>query len=119
MDPYQLGEAFAVVAIAVVVVRGVLPPVGAAGDMLAGLFAPYDGSLGWPHGVQEGDEPWGWRPGRPPEPEVFDGPDALNDDLGGRSRGPGPLEAALAPRSGTLVVPVARVTRVRLGPRPR
>ncbi len=25
---------------------------------------------GWPHGVQERDEPWGWRPPEPTEPDA-------------------------------------------------
>jgi hypothetical protein len=34
---------------------------GATGDVLAQLFVPPDRALGWPHGVQERDEPWDWR----------------------------------------------------------
>jgi hypothetical protein len=33
---------------------------GHAGDVVAQLFVPPNRGLGWPHGVQEGDEPWGW-----------------------------------------------------------
>jgi hypothetical protein len=119
MDSSQLGEAFAIVAITVVIGRFVLRPIGNAGDVLAGLFVPPDRSLGWPHGVQESDEPWGWRQGRPPAPAVFGGRDALDDgEPAGGPTGPD-LDAAIpVPRSGTLVVPVGRVSPVRLGLRP-
>src|SRR5689334_22135263 len=40
--------------------RFVLESVGRTGDGLAALFVPPDRSLGWPRGVQEADEPWGW-----------------------------------------------------------
>jgi hypothetical protein len=113
MDASQLSEAVAVVAVAVVVGRFVLRPIGGAGDVMAGLFVPPDRSLGWPHGVQESDEPWGWRPART-EPEVFGRP----DDLGGRSVDDERVEDATPARSGSLVVPVGRVTPVRLGLRP-
>jgi len=38
---------------------------GHAGDVVAQLFVPPNRGLGWPHGVQESDEPWGWHGGRP------------------------------------------------------
>jgi hypothetical protein len=34
---------------------------GRSSDVMASLFVPPDLRLGWPHGVQESDEPWGWR----------------------------------------------------------
>jgi hypothetical protein len=114
MDPSQLSEAFVVVALAVVVGRFVLRPMGGAGDVMAGLFVPPDRSLGWPHGVQESDEPWGWRPGRRPELEVLGDP----NDLAGGSGDGERSEGAIPVRSGALVVPVGRVTPVRLGLRP-
>jgi hypothetical protein len=40
----------------------VLRSAGSAGDLLAALFVPPDQTLRWPHGVQESDAPWGWRP---------------------------------------------------------
>jgi hypothetical protein len=36
---------------------------GRAGDVVAQLFVPPNRGLGWPHGVQESDEPWGWHVG--------------------------------------------------------
>jgi hypothetical protein len=33
---------------------------GRVGDVVAQLFVPPNRGLGWPHGVQESDEPWGW-----------------------------------------------------------
>jgi hypothetical protein len=56
------------VPIAFLVLLIVLPPLayqsaGRTADVVAQLFVPPDRALGWPHGVQESDEPWGWRPG--------------------------------------------------------
>lgn len=61
MDAPSLVTLAAVVAAAVVIVpRLVLESAGRASDGIAQLFVPPDRSLGWPHGVQEGDDPWGW-----------------------------------------------------------
>jgi len=53
--------------------------VGATSDLLAQLFVPPDRALPWPHGVQESDEPWGWRSvsssGRPEPPGGDEGED--------------------------------------------
>jgi hypothetical protein len=118
MDPSQLGEAIAVVAIVAAVGRFVLLPIGDLGDAMASLFVPPDRTLGWPHGVQESDEPWGWRPARTPEPEVIGGSDPSDDDRGDGLGASEPIEAALAMWRGTLVVPVRRVAPVRVGLRP-
>jgi hypothetical protein len=40
----------------------VLAQLGVASDLMASLFVPPDRALGWPHGVQEQDTPWSWRP---------------------------------------------------------
>jgi hypothetical protein len=40
----------------------VLAQLGVASDLMASLFVPPDRALGWPHGVQEQDAPWSWRP---------------------------------------------------------
>jgi hypothetical protein len=40
----------------------VLAQLGLASDLMASLFVPPDRALGWPHGVQEQDAPWRWRP---------------------------------------------------------
>jgi hypothetical protein len=61
MDP---GSVVVLLAIAVAIVFGpriVLGSVGAAGDVVAQLFVPPDQALGWPRGVQESDDPWGWK----------------------------------------------------------
>jgi hypothetical protein len=51
---------------------------GHAGDVVAQLFVPPNRSLGWPHGVQESDEPWGWHGGPPDRGSDRPGdPDAL------------------------------------------
>ena len=36
---------------------------GGVGDVVAQLFVPPNRGLGWPRGVQESDEPWGWHVG--------------------------------------------------------
>src|SRR3954468_6523544 len=36
---------------------------GQVGDVVAQLFVPPNRGLGWPHGVPESDEPWGWHVG--------------------------------------------------------
>ena len=62
MDAPSLVTLAAVVAAAVVIVpRLVLESAGRASDGIAQLFVPPDRALGWPRGVQEGDDPWGWR----------------------------------------------------------
>jgi hypothetical protein len=53
---------FAIVALGVwFVPRLLFESVGRASDGISQLFVPPDRSLGWPHGVQESDAPWGWR----------------------------------------------------------
>ena len=62
MDAPSLITLAAVVAAAVVIVpRVVLESAGRASDGIAQLFVPPDRGLGWPRGVQEGDDPWGWQ----------------------------------------------------------
>jgi len=39
-----------------------LAQLGLASDLMASLFVPPDRALGWPHGVQEQDVSWTWRP---------------------------------------------------------
>lgn len=46
--------------------RLVLQAVGRSGHGVARLFLPPVGISGWPHGVQERDERWGWRRPSPP-----------------------------------------------------
>jgi hypothetical protein len=61
MDAPSLVTLAAVLAAAVVIVpRLVLESAGRASDGIAHLFVPPDRTLGWPHGVQESDDPWGW-----------------------------------------------------------
>jgi hypothetical protein len=62
MDAPSLVTLAVVIAAAVVIVpRLVLESAGRASDGISQLFVPPDWSLGWPSGVQEGDDPWGWR----------------------------------------------------------
>jgi hypothetical protein len=54
-----------VIVAAVVAASGVgraLTVLGRSSDVMASLFVPPDRSLGWPHGVQEQDVAWSWRP---------------------------------------------------------
>lgn len=60
----------------VFVVPRVGSAVGATSDLLAQLFVPPDRALPWPHGVQESDEPWAWRPA---PLSGWDGPDDADD----------------------------------------
>ena len=90
---------------------------GRAGDAMAALFVPPDQALGWPRGVQEGDEPWGWRgsvsAGPAPHPARND-----SSDQGGGGGVPDETREGRDPRSGSFVVPVDRVAPVRIGVRP-
>jgi hypothetical protein len=116
MDAFRLTMTFAVLLIGAGLGRFILSTMGRAGDAMAALFVPPDQALGWPHGVQESDEPWGWRgPATAPRPTLDPGhPDdgdqgGDGDDLAGDDRDP---------RSGSFVVPVDRVAPVHLGVRP-
>ena len=51
-----------VIVIAAASVGRVLSQLGLASDLMASLFVPPDRALGWPHGVQEQDVEWTWRP---------------------------------------------------------
>src|SRR5690242_20046469 len=67
--------------------------VGATSDLLAQLFVPPDRALPWPHGVQESDEPWGWRSSPSPS-----GPAPADRDDDGE--GPTVFEIADLPPAG-------------------
>jgi len=70
----------------------------------ASLFVPPDRTLGWPHGVQESDAPWGWRP---PIDEINgEGTDPVADL---------PSDAAdpLIVRAGSYVEPTRPVAPIR------
>jgi hypothetical protein len=74
LDPPSLFVGIAIVAVCFVVPR-LMVSAGQAGDLFAQLFVPPDRALGWPRGVQEGDDPWGWhetaeRPSPPPDDDV-------------------------------------------------
>src|SRR5262245_56488280 len=91
------------------VARPLVQSVGTAGDVMAQLFVPPNRTLGWPHGVQESDAPWGWRSssGVVDSPTIggpFDGPDLEPLD-------PDSLPAPI--RAGSFVVPVQPVRRAR------
>ena len=111
VDLSRFTVALALVLVAIGLSR-FLNTAGRAGDMMAALFVPPDQSLGWPHGVQERDEPWSWRTasrsignqGPPPD----DGPSDIGTDH----------SAWGDPPPGRFVVPVAPVDPVHLGVRP-
>jgi hypothetical protein len=118
MDASRLTMTLAVLLVGAGLGRFILSTMGRAGDAMATLFVPPDQALGWPHGVQEGDEPWGWR-GSASAPGP--GADAGRDDGAGPGGGGGRSDEAREgrdPRSGSFVVPVDRVAPVRLGVRP-
>ena len=96
--------------VVLVLVRSVVITLDKAETGFASLFVPPDRALGWPHGVQEGDEPWAWR-GAPPTEVVTSIGDPAD---GGSPTQPARLEE---PRR-ALVVPVAPVAPVHLGLRP-
>jgi hypothetical protein len=102
MDLARLAATFAVLAIGLGLGRLVLGTIGHTGEVLASLFVPPDRALGWPRGVQESDEPWGWRGGAPPS----DG--SRPDDVAGPSDGG---DLVFDRPTGPYVVPVRRVRR--------
>ena len=81
--------------------------IGATSDLLAQLFVPPDRALPWPHGVQESDEPWGWRSGPaagrpgPPDDDDRDETPTLFDIVD--------VPSATGPARGGLVVDLRRV----------
>jgi hypothetical protein len=108
MDPTNV-VALAFLAVAVwLVSRPLFQSVGAAGDVVAQLFVPPNRALGWPHGVQESDSPWGWRSADaaidPPAAGASEGADFEPHDLDVLSL---PIPA------GSFVVPVQPVVRRR------
>jgi hypothetical protein len=112
MDASRLAMTLAVLLVGAGLGRFILSTMGRAGDAMATLFVPPDQALGWPHGVQEGDEPWGWRgSASAPGPGADAG---RNDD----DRGSGEPRDWTDPLDGTFVVPVDRVEPVHLGVRP-
>jgi hypothetical protein len=113
MDASRLTMTFAVLLIGIGISRFVLSTMGRAGDVMASLFVPPDRALGWPRGVQESDEPWGWR--RPSAGGLSRPGDTGADD---DDRGSGEARDWTEPLHGTFVVPVDRVAPVHLGVRP-
>ena len=110
MDPSRFTIALAIVLVAIGLSR-FLNTAGRAGDTMAALFVPPDRSLGWPHGVQERDEPWAWRaPARSSATEI-----RPPDD--GAASGSGDERSWGDPPPDRYVVPVAPVDPVHLGAR--
>ena len=117
MDASRLTMTFAVLLIGVGLARFIFSTMGRACDVMASLFVPPDQALGWPHGVQESDEPWGWR-GSAAAPRRTLHPSGTDDcDQGGGAGGDLPGDDR-DPRAGSFVVPVDRVAPVHLGVRP-
>ena len=108
MDAPNLLFSLVIVLVLILTPRLLLSSVGAAGDIVAALFVPPDQSLGWPHGVQESDDPWGWHGSVEPGSGPDRGSDP-GDDL------PTIVELIDLPPDravrGSLVVPVRPVHR--------
>ncbi|MBA2382913.1 MAG: hypothetical protein H0V73_12450 [Chloroflexi bacterium] len=107
MDASRVAITLAVLLVGVGVGRFLLFTSGRAGDGIATLFVPPDHALGWPHGVQESDEPWAWRSG-PRSLEVVEA--AGTDDDPRPPHGP----PTSHPRSGSYEVETAPVTPVTI-----
>ena len=60
MDSPNLLVAIVITVLAIAAPTVLLRAVGPASEGIAQLFVPPDRTLGWPHGIQESDEPWGW-----------------------------------------------------------
>jgi hypothetical protein len=114
MDPTRFAATLAVLLIGVGIGRVVIGSAGRTSDVMATLWVPPDLALGWPRGVQESDEPWGWH-APPVGPEWA--PANGDDDDDTPPTPPGGSDWIDPPR-GTFVVPVDRVDPVHLGVRP-
>jgi hypothetical protein len=111
MDTPNLLVLLAVSVLLIVAPRLAYRTVGLTGDFFAQLFVPPDRALGWPHGVQESDAPWGWNPTAMPDPtDVFE----ATIDPQAPSR-PDLLDLGELPmiRTGSYVVPVHPVDPTR------
>jgi hypothetical protein len=115
MDPSRFAMTLAVLLIGVVLGRVVVASAGRTGDVMATLFVPPDRALGWPHGVQESDEPWGWRGAASPAGDRRPGDES--DEHDPPSPGSGRSDW-VDPPSGRFVVPVGPVDPVHVGARP-
>ena len=112
MDASRLLITFTILLAGAGISRFVVTTMGRAGDVMATLFVPPDRALGWPRGVQESDEPWGWRR---PAGVATERPTEPND---GGDEGSGDPREWTDPKAGRFVVPVDRVAPVHLGVRP-
>jgi hypothetical protein len=112
MDPSRFAVTLAVLLIGVGLGRLVVAAAGSTGDVMATLFVPPDRALGWPHGVQELDEPWAWHV---PPPQIAREAAGEDDDT---DNGPSGQSEWAEPGHGAFVVPVDRVDPVHLGVRP-
>ncbi|HEX2756584.1 MAG TPA: hypothetical protein VHM48_14040 [Candidatus Limnocylindrales bacterium] len=112
MDAADLAAGSALAAIAVAIGWFILGSLGRAADSMATLFVPPDRTLGWPRGVQESDEPWGWRAAARSADDPT-GPDGLDDE-----DWPTGLHVGPEPPRGTFVVAVMPVAPIRLVVRP-
>lgn len=110
MDAAQLTKLFALVIVLIGLGRFVLTSLDRAEHGFASLFVPPDRSLGWPHGVQESDEPWAWR-----APATVEDPGLAPPGGPGQRIDPEPSPAE--PRR-SLVVPVHPVAPIRFSLRP-
>ena len=108
MDAADLAQTIALLAIVMFGCRYGIATFTRAGEGIATLFVPPDRTLGWPRGVQEGDEPWGWRPAQVAASLPLIGRDRADDDLPPGERIP------LVVPAGSFMVPVGPVKPVHL-----
>jgi hypothetical protein len=109
VDSAHLSLTFVLAAVGIGLGRFVLTSMDRAESGFASLWVPPDRTLGWPHGVQESDEPWAWRKGPPPI-DVHAAPPfrpPIDADVPRSSEPASPLRDS-------LVVPVAAVAPVHL-----
>jgi hypothetical protein len=103
----QLTELIAICVGLIWLIRFVVRTLGLSEAGFASLFVPPDRALGWPHGVQESDAPWGWRPPIDPIDQIDgEGTDPVADFPSGA---PDPLIV----RTGSYVEPTRPVAPVR------
>jgi hypothetical protein len=113
MDASPITQALLLFVVVTAATRYILAPLARAGDGIATLFGSQTHTLGWPRGVQESDEPWGWRTLQLPVIDQAAPPDDRIDDPP-----PATTEVWVESRAGTFVVPVAPVEAIRMGVRP-
>ena len=112
MHAAQLSQLIAITVLVLAFGRFVVRSLDRAEHGFASLFVPPDRTLGWPHGIQESDEPWAWRAGADAHPTRSDSPDDAPDRPGDPT-----LAEPAGAREGALIVPVAPVAPIHFAAR--